>query len=147
MSRLKPLSLVIMFMPITLFLLLVIYIYQRRQQFEVVFSFGPESHSPEAPDPKPEVAVATPSSGKKVDDLQKIDGIGPKTASVLNNAGITTYASIAQANVDTLANILREAGIRAPIPKTWPKQARLAATEEWDELAAYQTTLVGGREK
>ena len=147
MSKLRPLSLTIMFMPIALFLLLVIYIYQRRQQFDVVFSFGPESPSPELLDPQPEVAAPTPSSGQRSDDLQKIEGIGPKISSVLYNAGITTYPALAQTDVDALTKVLRDSGIRVAFPKTWPKQAQLAAAEKWEKLTEYQATLIGGREQ
>lgn len=147
MSRFKPFSLMLMFMPITLFVLLIIYIYQRRQDFDVVFSFSPESPASEEPFPETGIVEAPQSSKKKADDLKKIEGIGPKIASVLDTAGIRTYASLAQTNVETLTNILREAGIRVAFPKTWPKQARLAAAEEWETLTEYQATLVGGREK
>jgi len=30
------------------------------------------------------------------------------------------------------------------IPDTWPKQAKMAANEKWDELAKYQDSLNGG---
>jgi len=147
MFRIKPITILFMFMPVALFLLLVIYIYQRRQQFEVVFSFGPDS--PSSPDElyrQPEIVEAPPKSKQKVDDLKKIEGIGPKIASVLNNAGITTFAALAQTDADTLTAVIREAGIRVAFPQTWPKQARFAAAEDWWALTEYQSTLVGGRE-
>ena len=147
MLRIKPITILIMFMPVALFLLLVIYIYQRRQQFEVVFSFGPDSPSP--PDellPQPELVEARPKSQQKLDDLKKIEGIGPKIATVLNNAGITTFAALSQTDAEMLTAVIREAGIRVAFPQTWPKQAHFAAAEDWGALTEYQSTLVGGRE-
>lgn len=147
MSRSKPFSFIIFFIPITLFVLLVIYIFQRRKQFDVVFSFGPDSPTSDEPYPQPESVEAPPSPQQEPDDLQKIEGIGPKISSVLIRAGISTYDALAQKDADTLRKELREAGIRVAFPQTWPKQAQLAAAEEWEELATYQTTLIGGREK
>ena len=147
MLRIKPITILIMFLPITLFLLLVIYIYQRRQQFEVVFSFGPDS--PSAPDElhrQPELVEAQPKSQPKADDLKKIEGIGPKIATVLIDAGITTFVALSQTDAETLTAIIREAGIRVAFPQTWPKQAHFAEAEDWGALTEYQSTLVGGRE-
>ncbi len=147
MSRLKPFSYIILFMPITLFVLLVIYIFQRRKQFDVVFSFGPDSPPADEPYLQHEPLEAHPVPQQEPDDLQKIEGIGPKIASALKNAGISTFDALAQEDADTLKQVLREGGIRVAFPQTWPKQAQLAANEAWEELATYQTTLIGGREK
>lgn len=78
------------------------------------------------------------------DELQKIEGIGPKIASVLQEAGIKTYAQLAVADDSRLRTILNEAGIRA-VPDTWPDQAKLAAVGDWDGLKALQSQLKGGR--
>jgi predicted flap endonuclease-1-like 5' DNA nuclease len=74
----------------------------------------------------------TPSVGLKlqVDDLKKIEGIGPKIESVLQEAGIRTYAQLAVTGADRLKLILKDAGVRAA-PDTWPEQARLAAVGDW----------------
>ena len=83
------------------------------------------------------------------DDLKKIEGIGPKIASILNEAGIMTFAELAGAEVDKLKEILEGAGSRykAHDPSTWPQQAGLAAEGKWDELQKLQDELDGGREK
>lgn len=92
-------------------------------------------------------AVAEPKVTPPVgDDLTRIEGIGPKTASALNAAGITTYAKLAATPEEELSKILRDAGISAD-PGTWPEQARLAAAGKWDQLKAWQDELVGGIEK
>lgn len=82
---------------------------------------------------------AKPESEKK-QDLTKIEGIGPKTAEVLNRNGIHTYAQLAATSYDQLQALLAEAG---PIylrhsPETWPKQAQLAASGEWEALKEWQ---------
>lgn len=81
------------------------------------------------------------------DDLTKIEGIGPKIATALNNAGIFTYAHLANATEDQLHTAIEKAGMRlAPSIPTWAKQAQLAADGKWDDLKDYQDKLVGGRE-
>jgi len=78
------------------------------------------------------------------DDLQLLEGIGPKTAVVLREAHITTFAQLAAIEVNALQQTLRQSAIWAT-PATWPEQARLTATEQWDELKRLQDNLVGGR--
>lgn len=90
------------------------------------------------------VAEAAPAP----DDLKKIEGIGPKIASILNEAGITTFAALAGSESDKIREILAAAGNRykAHDPTTWPRQAQLAADGAWDELKALQDDLKGGKE-
>ncbi len=93
------------------------------------------------PEPEPEPEPAQP------DDLKKIEGIGPKIESILNAAGITTFAQLANASVADLNKIVRQdAGITIAFPDTWPKQAQMAADGNWDKLAVYQDELHGGRQ-
>jgi predicted flap endonuclease-1-like 5' DNA nuclease len=82
------------------------------------------------------------------DDLKRIEGIGPKISGVLYEAGISTYAQLADADEGQLENILREADprlLRLAKPTTWPEQAALAAAGQWDALEALQGELKGGR--
>ena len=82
----------------------------------------------------------------KPDDLQAIEGVGPKIAGVLQAASITTFAQMAQSDVGHLQGILTEAGIsRISDPSTWPQQAKLAADGDWDGLETLQDQLKGGR--
>jgi large subunit ribosomal protein L27 len=89
-------------------------------------------------------------SGKKInqDDLKIVEGIGPKIEGLLNDAGINTWADLANAPLDKVQAILDEAGPRYRMhdPATWAKQAKMAAEEQWEELEAYQAKLDGGRE-
>ncbi len=85
----------------------------------------------------------------KKDDLKAIEGIGPKIAGLLNDAGIKTWEKLSKTTVDKLQSILDNAGKRYALadPGTWPKQAKLAAEEKWPELEEYQDYLQGGKEK
>jgi len=96
--------------------------------------------APEAPAPVKEAEAK--------EDLKKVEGIGPKIAELLNNAGINTFSQLGATEVDRLKEILAEAGSRyaAHNPSTWPKQAQMAADGKWDELKAWQDELDGGKE-
>lgn len=89
-------------------------------------------------------------SGKtiKADDLKVIEGVGPKIAGLLEEAGFKTWADVANADLDALQKVLDEAGSRYRMhdPATWSKQAELAAAGKWEDLEQYQDELKGGRE-
>ncbi len=86
-------------------------------------------------------------SGLVADDLTKVLGIGPKIAGLLRADGISSFAELAQAPVDRLQTILNAAGKRyqMAVPTTWPRQAGLAASGDWEKLATLQSELDGGR--
>ncbi len=93
-----------------------------------------------APKAKPAAKKAT----GKADDLKKIEGIGPKIASTLVEAGIATFADLAKAKPEAISEII--AGVRGNhVTDTWPKQAQLAADGKWDELKKWQDELDGGK--
>jgi formate hydrogenlyase subunit 6/NADH:ubiquinone oxidoreductase subunit I len=90
-----------------------------------------------------EAAVAEP------DDLTRIEGIGPKIAGVLQEAGIKTFAQLAEADVERINQILEAADpnlLNLAHPKTWPTQAKIAARGNWAALERYQERLKGGKE-
>ena len=80
------------------------------------------------------------------DDLTKVEGIGPKVAELLNAAGIMSFAQLASSTPEKIKAILEEAGglMASRNPTTWPDQAQLAATGEWDKLKEWQDELDGG---
>lgn len=82
-----------------------------------------------------------------VDDLTRIEGIGPKINSLLQEAGVSSFAQLADTDVSKLDEILNIAGITIADPKTWPEQAELAAGDQWEELEKLQGELNGGRKK
>ena len=79
------------------------------------------------------------------EDLSRIEGIGPKINTVLQEAGITTYSLLSKTDVIHLRKILKEARLSRFNPETWPEQAILAAKGDWEGLTALQEELQGGR--
>ena len=91
--------------------------------------------------------VPTPKKPQKIDDLKKIEGIGPRSAQALEAAGISTFAKLAKVKPEKIQQTLKDAGVRIGFPETWPEQAAFAAKGDWDGLAQFQDTLQGGRKK
>ena len=88
--------------------------------------------------------AATKAKPTKADDLKKIEGIGPKIATTLIDAGIATYADLSKAKPEKISEII--ADIRGNhVTDTWPAQAKLAADGKWDELKKWQDELDGGK--
>lgn len=100
---------------------------------------GHAEHHEEEPAPAP-AASASP------DDLKVLEGLGPKVQSVLNAAGIATYAQLAETPVEKLQEVLDAAGYQYMNPGSWPEQASLAADGDWDALKKLQEELNAGRE-
>jgi predicted flap endonuclease-1-like 5' DNA nuclease len=95
-----------------------------------------------------ELETKAPEPPVEPDDLKRIEGIGPKLSSVLQEAGIMTYAQLAAATPDELEQILEAADprlLRLADPAAWSEQAALAATGEWEALDALKGTLKRGR--
>jgi len=92
-------------------------------------------------------AKAEKPAKTKADDFRKIEGIGPKIAELLNNAGISTFVELAKTDVAKIKGILEEAGGRykSHDPTTWPAQAEIAASGDWDKLKEWQDKLDGGK--
>ncbi len=91
---------------------------------------------------------ATKAKASKGDDLTKIEGVGPKAAEALSNAGIDTFAKVAKADADKMKEVLTEASSRMAHldPTSWAKQAQMAADGKWDELKEWQDSVKGGVE-
>jgi len=111
-----------------------------REEFHVEHHAEPETRMGS------EVSMQVAEAPAQVDDLAIIEGIGPKITSLLQTNGITTFAKLAETDVAQLQTILREANLRIADPTTWPEQARLAASGNWDELNALQGRLKAGRQ-
>ena len=93
---------------------------------------------------KPKAAAKKAPAKAKADDLKKIEGIGPKIASTLKEAGISTFADLAKAKPEKISEIIAE--VRGNhVTDTWPAQAKLAAEGKWDELQKWQDELDGGK--
>lgn len=97
-------------------------------------------------EPAPAVEAAPAPQAAEPDELRRIEGIGPKMAAVLNEAGITTFAQLANYTPAELREILNAAGVaQITDPATWPEQAELAAAGDWEALDALQDDLKAGR--
>ncbi len=81
-------------------------------------------------------------------DLQLVEGIGPKIAALLIENNVNDLGQLAVTPVERLREILAGAGRRFRLadPGTWPRQAQLAAAGEWAALTQLQTELKAGRE-
>jgi predicted flap endonuclease-1-like 5' DNA nuclease len=120
----------------------------------------PVASAPVAAEPVVEAAVVSPTaepaavveevsavkaSAPVAEDLEIIEGIGPKIAGVLKQAGVTSFAQLAEMAPESITEILHAANLRLADPKSWPEQARLAATGDQAGLQALQDRLKGGR--
>lgn len=75
------------------------------------------------------------------DNLQKIKGIDSAIEALLNESGIRTFEDLADTTKGQLTIILnksRKDKLKHANPSSWPKQARLAANGDWDELEELQ---------
>ncbi|MEU4530594.1 hypothetical protein AB0F49_20395 [Micromonospora ureilytica] len=70
------------------------------------------------------------------DDFRRIQGIGPKMAAALQDAGVRTYGQLGELDEPALRDLIRAAGLRAaPGLASWPQQARVLAGAG-EEMAA-----------
>jgi predicted flap endonuclease-1-like 5' DNA nuclease len=83
----------------------------------------------------------------KQDDLKVIEGIGPKTEKLLQDAGIATWATLAETSTSRIQEVLNAAGsnFRLADATTWPKQAEMLAAGQFKELEEYQEYLYKGK--
>ena len=95
--------------------------------------------------PGEERKVEVKAAEVEVDDLVKIEGIGPKVSKTLSAAGISTFEALANSKVEDLQKILSDASLKMMDPTSWPAQAKLAAEGDWDSLKKMQDELSGGR--
>ncbi len=93
---------------------------------------------PPAPEPPKKVGAW---AKLKEDNLQFIEGIGPKMNEVLNDNGVSTWAKLADQDRDSLKAILAKYGDKYQIiePGDWPRQAKFATDGDWDGLIKYQS--------
>jgi DNA-directed RNA polymerase subunit beta' len=96
----------------------------------------------ELPAPAPPQPVVAP----RVEDLTKIEGIGPKIAELLRGNGVDSFAALSRTDVAKLWSILDKGGTRFRLsnPGTWPAQAEYAVRGDWAGLKSYQDKLYVG---
>jgi predicted flap endonuclease-1-like 5' DNA nuclease len=95
------------------------------------------------------VLTARLIAGRRADDdLQRIEGIGPKVAAALHSAGIRTYRALAGSSETRLRNAMSGSGLSfTPSLVTWASQARLLADGDEDGFADLTRRLVAGRDE
>ncbi|MEM9546309.1 MAG: helix-hairpin-helix domain-containing protein [Bacteroidota bacterium] len=104
--------------------------------------------APEAPEVAATAPVASIYAGIKPDNLQIIEGIGPKMESVLKENGIDTLVILGGKSEAEIQTILDKYGDKYKIidPKTWASQAQLAGDGKFAELIDYQKKLDTGKD-
>jgi NADH:ubiquinone oxidoreductase subunit C/predicted flap endonuclease-1-like 5' DNA nuclease len=104
--------------------------------------------SSETPSPQAVVAHEPVQIAQvKTDDLTIIEGIGPARADVLVAAGISSFAKLAQSNVEQLTAIMTGAHLElAPGIDSWISQADLLAKGDMDGFKALTESIIAGRE-
>lgn len=105
------------------------------------------NESPENGVEKNNLASTANTTKKTEDDLTKIEGIGPKISQLIKDAGIPTFAALAETEVSQIQEILEAAGSRYRMhdPASWPLQAKMAADGKWEELEKWQDEHDGGK--
>ena len=85
---------------------------------------------------------------KGPDDLEVVEGIGPKISQLLRQHGIGTFFELASASPAEVAAILEKGGpdFRIANPGTWPEQAGYCVRNDWAGLKSLQDRLTAGRE-
>lgn len=101
----------------------------------------------EAPTLDLDAAAAAIGSKIKLDDLTVVEGIGPKIAELCAGIGVSTWQQLADTDVGILRTMLEDAGSRFQMhdPGTWPRQAGLLATGQWEAFKQLTDELDGGK--
>jgi large subunit ribosomal protein L21 len=95
----------------------------------------------------PKSLMSATKGGK--DNIEIIEGIGPKIAKVLADNGITTFAALATAKADDMTAMLKASGGRFSLANTasWAEQAALLRDGKMEEFKKLCDELVGGVKK
>lgn len=109
-----------------------------------------DSHVVAAAPPDPDLGEAARLLGTpvRINDLTVIEGIGPAIAHLCINRGITTWWSMANADLSLLRSMLAEAGPKFQVhdPASWPQQARLLANGQWEKFQRLAEALRDGND-
>jgi predicted flap endonuclease-1-like 5' DNA nuclease len=94
-------------------------------------------------------AVAAKAAGftvRGMDDLEVIEGIGPKIAALFHAAAIRNFWELAQTPLSEMQTILDRGGSRFRLakPDSWATQAALAAKNDWAALRTMHDALHAG---
>ncbi len=114
------------------------------------FSSAPVTPKEDPTPPKPTPSSTEPApagEGKwaklKSNNMQIIEGIGPKMDEVLNLNGISSWSVLAGKSLEELRTLLDQdkydGKYKIIDPTDWPAQAALAAKGDWDGLIKHQS--------
>ena len=80
------------------------------------------------------------------DDLQAIEGIGPKIANLLANADIKSFERLSETSLGELTRILEAGGSRFGLadPMTWSEQAACLVNGDYVAFEAMKDELING---
>lgn len=80
------------------------------------------------------------------DDLQAIEGIGPKIANLLHNADIKSFERLSETSLGELTRLLESGGSRFGLadPLTWAEQASLLVNGDYVGFEQFKEELVRG---
>jgi predicted flap endonuclease-1-like 5' DNA nuclease len=105
-----------------------------------------KSEAEPEPDSHGHKEIAQAVKGPSVlDDLSKLEGIGPKVVQVLSGINISTFEDLAKADYDKVKTALDAAGYKYMDPAGWIEQAALASKGDIEGLQKLQEALKGGR--
>ncbi len=109
---------------------------------------APALHTEEAAEQSADNDTVSEADITSVDDLTRIEGIGPRIAELLGQADILTFAALADTSTEELQSVLDDGGAEYNVhqPDTWARQAAMARDSQWDELQTLQSELRGGQE-
>ena len=95
------------------------------------------------------LAAAAGFKIKGNDDIEIIEGIGPKIGDLFKENGAGTFDKVMNLSVPEMNAILEKGGSRFKLanPGTWAEQARLCHENRWSELQVLQDSLYAGVDK
>ena len=92
--------------------------------------------------------VGRESTGQPKDDLQRIEGIGPRIEQALVSSGVTTYRDVSRASEQRLRAALEASGLSfAPSLTTWAEQATLLARGDEEGFALLTARLIADKDR
>lgn len=95
------------------------------------------------------LALAAGFKIKGNDDIEVIEGIGPKIGDLFRENGAGSFDKIMHLSVPAMNAILEKGGSRFKLanPGTWAQQAKLCYENRWTELRDLQDNLTAGINK
>ncbi len=94
-----------------------------------------------------QINIEAEAPGFDNQDLEIIEGIGPKIKELLNAGGIKTFRDLAFTPLYRIKDLLEAGGPHFAMhdPGTWVEQALLAESGRWDELEDLKNKLIAGK--